>query len=586
MASDKGSSSSVPSFAGVALVDILANGVAVLIIIIIVSIASRLDQEQRYAEQEEEVAAVMTRQFSTSLVLNRLAASPAARLHDYENSPLDQVLDPDTLPIIEMHRDYVREYYTGTVWTRQELLQENNSMDAWLAGFSAEKKLRLRIDLYDVRQFYVAMSILREHGVNAGHWHFLPGVLPLAQARSCPPGVPAEDCLDLAAQDAPPTLPELAQARTGQRGLGEHDWPPPEQAGTADGAGGTGDELGPAPGGTTLGRGFAGGGGAQPGDMNSTGEFRGLGPSGSDAFGWGLGNSSFPNSGSGRGRGGRGLGSGLESPRGIRLRLALPESQRPDQQVPFEFTPASANDLAYMLGAIMYFLSQAQEILDKGGSPTPLLTRLVPNLLQWIETPPPLTDEQLALVHFLAMDYELSLGKSDASEPLRIHPVRLREDAHARLMLRPNRLLQDVKVGRDATQARDELPPKARATLSLNAFPGIWRGLQVNLERDAAVIMPPQQQHPEEVRWRAVAYIAPQLDDYIIGFVYAGIGPSGALEIQADDNRVHVGEQRLITAYRESVLGSKGWLVILYAGLAVGLLALFLWRRLLLRGAP
>lgn len=597
MAAAKSSSSSVPVFAGIALVDILANGVAVLIIIIVISIASRLEQEQRYAEQEEEVSAVMTRQFSTSLVLNRLAASPAARLHDYDNSPLDQVLDPEVLPIIEMHRDYVREHYTGTIWTRDELLQENNTMDAWLASFGPEKKLRLRIDLYDVRQFYLTVSILRDHGINPGHWHFLPGVLPLAQARGCPPGVSASDCLNLVEQDLPLKLPELPLAHVGQRGgLGETNWPPPVQAG-ADGSGGSGsmgDELGPLPGGTTLGRGFTGG--SVPGSMDDVpgrqrqgqGQFRGLGQPGSDSFGWGSSDSSFPNSRSGQGM--RGSGSG-QMPAGIRLRLALPESQDPNQQAMFGLTPEGVNGRAYTLGAIMYFLDQAQKVLDKGGSPVPLLANLISNLLEWIEAPPPLTDEQLALVHFLALDYELT-GEKKASpnrlKQLRIHPISVQEGGHSRLILRPNRLLQDVKVGRGApTEAGNgEFPAKALPTLNLNAFPSVWRGLKVNLERGAAVMMPPEQQRPQEVRWRAVAYVTPQVDDYIIGFIHASISPSGALEIHADNNHVRLGGQNLITAYHESLLGSKGWLVILYAGLAAGLLALFLWRRLLLRSMP
>ena len=49
----------IPNFAGVALVDILANGVAVLIIVIVLSIASRFEQEKEYGERIQEVSAVM-----------------------------------------------------------------------------------------------------------------------------------------------------------------------------------------------------------------------------------------------------------------------------------------------------------------------------------------------------------------------------------------------------------------------------------------------------------------------------------------------------------------------------------------------
>ena len=118
----------MPDFAGVALVDILANGVAMLIIVIVMTIAARMEREERYAEQADEVAAVMSHKFSTSLVLNSLAASPPARLHDYDTSPLDQVLDPELLPILELHPGFVREFYTGTIWTRRDLLEEHNAL--------------------------------------------------------------------------------------------------------------------------------------------------------------------------------------------------------------------------------------------------------------------------------------------------------------------------------------------------------------------------------------------------------------------------------------------------------------------------
>ena len=118
----------LPDFAGVALVDILANGVAMLIIVIVVSIATRVEQEERRAEQADEVAAVMSHKFSTSLVLNSLAASPPARLHDYETSPLDQVYGPELLPILELHPGFVREFYVGAIWTRRALLSERSGL--------------------------------------------------------------------------------------------------------------------------------------------------------------------------------------------------------------------------------------------------------------------------------------------------------------------------------------------------------------------------------------------------------------------------------------------------------------------------
>ena len=242
----------MPDFAGVALVDILANGVAMLIIVVVVSIAARMEREERHAEQASEVAAVMSHKFSTSLVLNSLAASPPARLHDYENSPLDRVLDPAILPILELHGGFVREFYSGAIWTRGELLRERSGFDAWIARLDALQRARLRVDVYDVPQFYVTMSILREHGIRVFHWHFLPGALSRREAERCPRGIAAKDCAG-GEDGAPVPLPQLALDDRDSGGLGGPDSPlyePP--SGLGQGSGGAGATPGFEPDGAGL----------------------------------------------------------------------------------------------------------------------------------------------------------------------------------------------------------------------------------------------------------------------------------------------------------------------------------------------
>ena len=253
----------MPDFAGVALVDILANGVAILIIVIVVTIAARMEREERYAEQADEIAAVMSHKFSTSLVLNSLAASPPARLHDYDASPLDQVLDPDLLPILELHPGFVREFYSGTIWTRRELLEAHGGLGAWLAGFSDERKSRLRVDVYDIPQFYLTMSILREHGIRVFHWHFLAGALSPGEAARCPPGVAAKDCPG--GGEAPAPLPRLTLDDAGAGGLAGLESPLYESpSGGGHGTNGAGDSRDSLPDGSGAGPGPMPGG-AVPG---------------------------------------------------------------------------------------------------------------------------------------------------------------------------------------------------------------------------------------------------------------------------------------------------------------------------------
>ena len=672
----------MPDFAGVALVDILANGVAMLIIVIVVSIAARMEREERYAEQASEVAAVMSHKFSTSLVLNSLAASPPARLHDYEASPLDQVLDPELLPILELHPGFVREFYSATIWTRRDLLDERSGLSIWLAGFSDERKARLRVDVYDIAQFYLAMSILREHGIRVHHWHFLTGSLSPGDAARCPPGVAAKDCPGGGAE-APAPLPQLALDDRSRGGLGGTESPlfePPSGAGQGSGGGtgsmpelvpgGAGSTPGPMPGGVVPGiAGSAGAGFAAEGGVSGSAG-RGLGAGGGDpgaadtgrrslsspeaaGRGRGFGSEpgldpgaaatlgSFPNAreggmepspGRGRGRsprGGEGRGGSGQSSRAegaqsgggsqINLRIALPESIRREAQAGSAGVPA----LEAMFGIILHYLGELQDSLDTGGTPSRRIDSFAERIQRAFRAPPSITEAERQIARDLALKFALLPHLGEPA--FRPDPLALRSvppgpgpDTDAVLVIEPNRLNDAVGVdrggerqgdkkralakrdsegrsgerranerrdgklpgrGRTAEKQDSTLPGRGRAALALNAYPGIWKGLEIRIEPYSVLLMPPEVHEPERMRWRAVAYIAPGLDDFIVGFVFATVDPRGRLRIQADANRVRLEGRPLFTEYRESAFGSRGWLVSLYAALAAGLLLLGVaWR--------
>ena len=623
----------MPDFAGVALVDILANGVAMLIIVIVLSIATRAEREQRYAEQTDEVASVMSHKFSTSLVLNSLAASPPATLHDYETSPLDQVLDPEILPILELHRGFVREFYTGAVWTRHALLTGESAMGAWLSGFSDQQRQRMRVDVYDVDQFYVAMAILREHGVVTRHWHFIPARVSLAEAGRCPPGVAAEDCLGLAGEDAPVELPEIVLAdRRAQGGLGgpdrpstalgegrnpggagEPDWPPAAlgQGRGLGGPNGSGAVPGPMPGGAVPGiagsasGGFGAGGadgspegagaGGQPDAAAQRGTGFGSGQGAGPESAAGLG--SFPDAraggtnrsagrGGGRPRSESGRGEGDGSGARMRFRIALPESVRRelDQATRFSKTP----ELETMLGVMLSWLGELQATLDAGGSPSRLIAGFAQRFQLALQFPPPLTEAEREVARALARDFVLMHlldGPASRLEPLAVRPFALGPGEDTALIVEPNRLIEEVGVGRgpvaDGVAAGDGFPEVARPRLALNAYPGIWKGLEIAVEPYSVLLVPPAAHAPGPLRWRAAGYLAPTLDDFIFGFVFAGVDAEGRLQAQADANRVRLGGQALFTEYRTAPFGARGWLVSLYAALAAGILLLVLNRRLL-----
>ena len=583
--------------AGVALVDILANGLAMLIIVIVLSIASRAEREERTSAQVEEVETMMSRRFSTSLVLNSLAASPPARLHDYRNSPLDQIHDPHLLPIIELHRNFVREFYTGAVWRRAELLREPNAMDAWLDGFDEERKKRLRTDVYDIAQFYLTMSILRDHGVVARHWHFpYAGGLGLAQASRCPPGVAAEDCQS-GDGDGVAVLPSLTPGGGAGAGGDNETWPPPGFFGEGgEGAGGGKSDNPQFPGGAALGAGGGGLGGDPGGGLGSAG---GLAGGGRGYAG------SFPNARPGQG-GSRGLlgadGQG-QSGAQTRFRLSSPESLR--QGLTGEWGQ-SAPTPEQVLAVLLDFLGKLQGTLDAGASPSAqlenfeqlirhalgsppvlhgaarkLLDDLIKELARPAEPPPNATaDQSVSALLGQLQDWAGAAGSAQfRKRPLDVTPLEFGARADTALMVETNRRLRRVVVGRSAQAGEAQLPNAARPVLRLNAHPDIWRGLSLSLERNGILLMPPAPQHPEQVRWRALAYVAPEFDDFIIGFAYAAVDADGWLVAPVEDNHVRLDGRPLRNPYHEASFGARSWLVALYAGLVLSLFGLVLMVR-------
>ncbi len=611
----------LPDFAGVALVDILANGLAMLIIVIVLSIAARGEQEERTAEQAQQVETMMTRRFSTSLVLNSLAASPPAHLHDYVNAPQDQEHDPYLLPILELHRGFVREFYTGAIWSREELLREPNAMDAWLAGFDDKRKKRLRMDVYGIAQYYLVTSILRDHGMRARHWHFVGGRgLPVGDARRCPPGVASKDCTGKFgdAEQPDPVLPELAMGIGDARG---ETWPP--RGFHEEGEGTLGNTMrGPFPGGASLGG--IGNGGGLPGQ------------------GWMPGDGSFPNArpwGGGKTRGllgaRAGMGAGGQSDSQARFRRSSPDSQRREQSGPaggggdddlsaeevlallLKFTnqfetslngnegggqsgmpvrfrlstpeslrqesPLDLGDSTLsgeeVLAVLLDFTGALQATLDAGASPSRMLANFRTHIRTGFTSPPALDEGPMRdLVDRLKMEIERPDPAGD-EERLAVTSLAFKARAATALVVEANQRLRRVAVGRAPDDDAPPLPETARPVLRLNAHPDVWQGLSLPLERNAILLLPPDQQRPEQSRWRAVAYVAPGFDDFIIGFVYAAVDTDGRLVVQAEDNRVRLDGRPLLTPYREAAFGARGWLVALYAGLVLCLLGFLLLAR-------
>ncbi len=567
-----------PDFAGMALVDILANGAAMLLIVIVFSIAGRVEQEQRYSEQAKEVATVMSRSFATSLVLNRLAASRPAVLHDYENSPLDLVLDPSILPILELHRDYVRELYSGALWPRRALLEQRNPMDRWLESLTDDTKKRMRVDVYDITQFYIAMSILRDHEAVPEHWHFIPARLARESAARCPPGVSAKDCAGAAAGGESLALLEGVLGGGGGAGGGgsgaEGGWQYGEDGGGAGGGG-----YGKLPGGAVAGDGSAAGSFGGGGGSGSEGGGSGAAGRGSGAVGGGDSSSfasgNFPDS--------RTSGRGLlrrENAAGVafRLRSASPESlQLEEENLPFEIDSASGKRAA--VAALLRFASELQAVLDAGISPVAEIRDLRWRFIELISEPARLSAEEGAIVERLVRQWETlgpELVAESSSAPLHVLHEQAEDGTATALAIEPNQMLSHTAVV-SGVRPGSAFPPAARPVIRLNSHPDIWTGLQISL-RWGSVLLLPSQQQPQTPRWRAVGYVAPEFDDFIVGFVYSSIDANGRLLIEPENSRAQLDGVSLSDPHSAPILGARGLLFALYLLLGLGLLALLLRR--------
>ena len=225
-----------PPFAGVALADILANSVAIVIIMIVVMLMTRYEEEQDKLEQAEDVAVLLSRELATSFVMNALPTSPPAQLHDYVVSPLDRNPQHRTMPILELHDGFVRDYYTGRIYRRDELLRHDNALDTYLARLAPEQLAAMRVDVYGIGQFYVAMSIFKAHHHQPRHWHFVGAAGSAAGARHLftarEPGQTPNQAVPGASTQASELGPELLD---GSRGAGL-----PADVALALAAGGTG----------------------------------------------------------------------------------------------------------------------------------------------------------------------------------------------------------------------------------------------------------------------------------------------------------------------------------------------------------
>ncbi len=580
----------IPDFASVALVDILANGVGMLIILIVISISSRFEAEQRQLEQVSEASVVLSRTISTDIVRNRLAASPPASLHDYQNSPLDRVLDVRRMPIIELHREFVRDYYSGAVYPRPELLLEDNRLDVWLASLTPRQGQAVRVDIYAVRQFYLAMSILRSHNIESRHWHFMRGGgLSVRDAGVCPAGVAGSQCIGLGGSGdssqsrAAQALRELLSAGDGSAGR--------EQGSATQGEDGAdaatmsnGENVAAAsaeprlPGGSDLrdlghneanmGRYLAdsnddfgqsaskaqefGGGSAAPGVVTDFDELM-----------HSMGQSSiYPGDPS--------ADSTAAEPQLSRATFRR-AGERPTTRRSGRQPEVSLPPLRVVLAVLLEYLREIQAELDDDRGALSLIVNFTQNLSQRFSDPPLPNPQDSELIEPLV---RLFIERWPESEPLQLAQRQDEQIVGGLAMAVPvNHGLQVASLRGDSLQdVLPDLPAPRRIALHLNSYPTTYEGTQLSLQRNAVLLMASEQRHTAEYRWRVVTYIPPSFEDFVLGFVYAAVADDGQLLLHPSANHIAVDELPLRVLTEPRQIGARGWLALCFAAAVLGLI--------------
>lgn len=538
-----------PPFAGVALADILANSAAIVIIMIVVTLVARREEEEQKLEQSDDVAVLLSRELATSFVMNALPTSVPARLHDYVTYPPDRNPQHAEMPIVELHAGYVRDYYTGRIYTRDELLRQDNAFDAYLGRLAFEQLQAVRIDVYSITEFYIAMSILKAHGVQPRHWHFLTqGANAVARDPEAV-GVLAERLR----RDRPEFEPSDGRSGAGSSiGRSESN---DDRAGSS-----LPDDVDLA----------VAGGGTQAYPMDGLGL-----SSGGRAGGMEESVDLPPNAGERDSARGASAESGVPGGEAggtsaVRFRTAQPVSEEGTAELDF--------DLHTVLRGLFVFMRSAQADAD-AGRPSPLAgLDFGRDVLARAEDPLSDGDERLVGVLVQALSEPAEVENPN----LVVVHRRLEVWRGQALGVPVNRPLYLAHWLRGPNQGESSGEMETDVTLRLGLHAAVYRGLRMPLGRDGYILMPPVAGSDLEPRWRMVTLVSAKVDDFVIGFVYAGVDEDGRLRLPVDENAVEIGGVGAESVYPPVALRGERRQLLFY-GLVAALFAVGVvvrvWRR-------
>lgn len=561
----------LPGFAGIALADILANSVAMIIILIVITMMIKHEQEQARLMEVEDVSVLLSRDIATSVVMNGLPTSKPARLHDYINSPLDINPHPFLMPIIELHRDYVKNYYTNQRFSRAEMLKEYNRFDDFLARMTPLQKERIRIDVYDIQMFYLTMSIITDHASMPKHWHFLGyDADTMIEGKDL-----AEDTV--ANEESEPATPSL-------NAYGEENQQEGENQQESDVASSHSvwqsmpadidletaseeqnypfDDLAydrevPI---------------AQSSNGDATEQSDEMFMVLAEMLAESVNRSARP--------------SGLPSI--LQFRTAMPSSakdaaQKNKEVIQLQVGSENGEELDYMkvIMALFQFMKKAQQAADEGNYLMLQNFDFQKEVLQpAIIMPPPDNVDEIKFFNQLKKEI---LNVHEARMPILLAQDRVAEQNKNALILKPNHLLEGALFVSNLHQKMlEHIPGEASIKMHVGLYPAIYKGLRIPLDKNSIVLFAHDPTQPRQYRWRVVTIVSPQRDDYLLAFVYAAVAEDGILQLATDENNITINQVDVATSYPNVPHRKENEALIIF-GIATLLLVIGILRRFLLK---
>ncbi len=571
-----------PDFGGVFLADILANGIAIIIILILIVVSSGHDKEVQRLEQAEDMAVLLSRDISTSVVMNALPTSPPVRLHHYDSDALDRKPDERIMPILELHTDYVRNYYDGKTISSRDLLEADNALDRYLRLLGRQRLENLRIDVYSIKLFYIVMSIFKAHGHWPRHWHFLgygkeglqlhdEGQWVAELSKEAEKSVPEKEQEENFPGDISPGGGEVIGVDDGEQEQeqegGDQEWSlaipdeletdlPPSEFGAAY----------PFDGQQPFGE-FESGGIGEETDISNL-------PAGSMAESEvereRLGDSMFSAfSETMRGSLGKRNRSKQDATNRIQLRAASPARDAPEEQPTLALNVNF--DFYSLLVAIFGYMQTVQDEADSAGHTRLPEYDIGRDLLPLVTSPPALSSTE---VTFFANLFQVLSGELPESQETITLESEVREGFGQNLLaLQPNQLLHQAVILHSSSQNVSALLPKeVELRVRVGLYPEIYSGLELPIKENTLLLMPTRQKTPRELRWRVLTVVNPQRNDFVTAFVYAAIAPSGQLLLPTEENFVYSPDAELDTKHQISSLRNEQWTTFAYGGASLLLL--------------